>query len=250
MSKLTLCLPYYRNAGMLTRTLTELAALPAQIRAALEVIVVDDGSPDGEARGAEIGCPLWIYRVGVDIRWNQDAARNIAAHHAESPWLLLTDIDHLVPRGTFAAILETKLRKETVYRFSRETLEPNGETTPYKPHPNSWLIRKALYWTIGGYDERFAGFYGTDSDFRNRVSESASEIKLLPQVLVRVPRTVIPDASTTTYERKAPQDGPGINRIKAARNALPQWRPLVLQCPYRLIYPPQPRRYHPPQSRG
>lgn len=236
MRKLTLCLPYYMNAGMLREQCRRLRALPADLKQELAVIVVDDGSPDGDAQGEDIGCPLSIFKIGVDIRWNQDAARNIAAHQADSKWLLLTDIDHLVPSDTFARILERKLSKGVVYRFSRETLEANGETTPYKPHPNSWLMRCEMYERIGGYDERFAGYYGTDADFRNRVNANA-EVVMLDEVLIRVPRTVIPDASTTTYLRKQPEDGENLARIKAERVLDGFWRPLRLTFPYRQIYP-------------
>lgn len=241
--KLTLCLPYYMNPGMLRVQFERLRALSADLRATLAVIVVDDGSPDGEALGEEIGCPLAIFRIGVDVRWNQDAARNIAAHHADTRWLLLTDMDHLVPPETFARILGRKLSKTTVYRFSRETLMSrplSGSplvTTPYKPHPNSWLLTRDLYEKIGGYDERFAGHYGTDAEFRDRAAKAA-DIEMLTAALIRVPREVIPDASTTTYQRKgAPEDDGAIKRIKILRELDPDWRPLRLQFPYRQIYP-------------
>lgn len=240
---LTLCLPYYMNPGMLRVQFERLRALPGDVRADLAVIVVDDGSPDGEAQGEDIGCPLSVFRIEVDIRWNQDAARNIAAHHAETRWLLLTDMDHLVPSATFARILGRKLSASTVYRFSRETLMsrplPGAAlvTTPYKPHPNSWLLTRELYDRIGGYDERFAGHYGTDAEFRDRAARSAA-IELLTAALIRVPREVIPDASTTTYQRKgAPEDDGAIRHIKAVRELDPDWRPLRLQFPYRQIYP-------------
>lgn len=239
MRKLTLCLPYYMNAGMLKVQLRLLRELPQGLKDELAVIVVDDGSPNGDAQGEPIGCPLEIFKIGVDIRWNQDAARNIAAHHAESRWLLLTDIDHLVPRETFARIVEKKLSKSVVYRFSRETLEPPGsdpQTTPYKPHPNSWLMTRNTYERIGGYDERFAGFYGTDADFRNRAAACA-EVVLLDELLTRVPRSVIPDASTTTYLRKQPEDAINLPLIKQLRERDPDWRPLRLSFPYRRIYP-------------
>jgi hypothetical protein len=243
MRKLTLCLPYYMNAGMLRVQLELLRALPADLKADLAVIVVDDGSPNGDAQGEEIGCPLAVFKIGVDVRWNQDAARNIAAHHADTRWLLLTDIDHLVPRDTFARILGRKLSKTTVYRLSRQTLmsrpRPGAAlvTTAYKPHPNSWLLTRATYEKIGGYDERFAGHYGTDAEFRDRVAKAA-DIEMLAAVLIRVPREVIPDASTTTYQRKgAPEDAGALQRIKALRALDPDWQPLRLSFPYRQIYP-------------
>lgn len=243
MRKLTLCLAYYMNAGMLVLQFERLRALPDELKAELAVIVVDDGSPDGDAQGEQIGCPVSVFKIGVDIRWNQDAARNIAAHHAESRWLLLTDMDHLVPRDTMARIIEKKLSKSTVYRFSRETLEARPApgapmvTTPYKPHPNSWLMTPTIWARVGGYDERFAGHYGTDAEFRDRIAKT-TEIVMLEEVLVRVPREVIPDASTTTYQRKgAPEDFGAMKRIKAQRELDPHWRPITLSFPYRRIYP-------------
>lgn len=237
---LTLCLPYYRNAGMLKEQFKRLRRLPQEVLDRLEVIVVDDGSPDGEAQGEAIGCPLRMYRIDVDVRWNQDAARNIAAHEATTPWVLLTDIDHLVPFDTFRALFAKKLDKHQVYRFSRATWEViDGENveTPYKPHPNSWLMTKAAFDRMGGYDERFAGLYGTDADFRDRLVSTLGEPTMLSSVLIRVPRETIPDASTTTYERKAPADREGIPRVKAERNANPNWVTKRLSFAYRQIWP-------------
>jgi glycosyltransferase involved in cell wall biosynthesis len=234
---LTLCLPYYRNAGMLALQFERIRHLSRDLLSGLAVIVVDDGSPDGEAKGAEIGCPLTIFRIEVDVRWNQDAARNIAAHHADTRWLLLTDIDHIVSREAFSRALRTKLQKQYVYRFGRTTLQPSGVETPYKPHPNSWLLTKNMYWQTGGYDERFAGYYGTDADFRDRLSEVAANFVMLPEHLIRVPRETLADASTTTYLRKQPEDAMGIRRVKSERHGIADWKPLALSFPYRQIYP-------------
>jgi predicted glycosyltransferase involved in capsule biosynthesis len=238
----TLCLPYYMNPGMLELHYRRIRSLSGDLRASLAVIVVDDGSPDGEAQPADIGCPLAIYRVGVDVRWNQDSARNIAAHEATSRWLLLTDIDHLVPEQTFARIILEKLQKQYVYRFARTTLAaaPGSEKlieTPYKPHPNSWLLTRRMYWSMGGYDERFAGYYGTDADFRDRLSAVATNFIALPERIIRVPRETQADASTTTYQRKAPEDGANIRRIKTERHSIENWKPLALSFPYRRIHP-------------
>lgn len=237
MRRLTLCLPYYLNPGMLQRQFEWLRAMPEAVLNALAVIVVDDGSPV-PAVGEPIGCPLKIFRVGVDIRWNQDAARNIAVHESTSTWLLLTDIDHLVPAHTFLRALQS-LDVGNVYRFSRQTLVNDRQPlvlSPYKPHPNSWLMTRTMYDRIGGYDERFAGHYGTDADFRDRVVATAIKVELLKEFLIRVPREVIPDASTTTYTRKGdPFDAGAIRRIKAERAQDPAWTPRRLSFPYRWV---------------
>jgi len=234
--KLTLCLPYYRNSGMLSLQFDRLGALPRALKSQLELIVVDDGSPDGEAQGREIGLPVRIFRIEVDVRWNQDAARNIAAHHAKHGWLLLTDMDHLVPRETLEVAIQRGLDKKTAYRFNRTTLESLSPwtETPYKPHPNSWLMTRALFDHMGGYDERFAGYYGTDAEFRDRLQQHA-RVEILGATITRVPRDTIPDASTTTYQRKAPEDR-RILDIKAERALIPNWKPLRLQFPYHEIF--------------
>lgn len=236
MRRVTLCLPYYRNAGMLALQLARLDQLPTAIKSHLELIVVDDGSPEEPAKARKIGMPVKVFRIDVDIRWNQDSARNIAVAHASHGWVLLTDIDHLVPRATFETILNRQLDKWSVYRFNRTTLESLDpwHETPYKPHPNSWLMTRQMYDQVGGYDERFAGFYGTDAEFRDRLSAHA-RIEILGAALTRVPRETIPDASTTTYLRKQPEDAIGIPRIKAERALIANWKPLRLTFPYHLV---------------
>lgn len=223
---------YYENAGMLREHYATLRKLPRELRDRIQVIIVDDGSPLAPAWGEDCGVSLSVYRIGVDVRWNQDAARNIAARHASHAWLLLTDIDHLVPELTWKSAIEARLTKGTIYRFSRVSMPKLDE---YKPHPNSWLMTRGTFERIGGYDERFAGFYGTDADFRDR-ARMVAPVDMTNFVLIRYPRDVIPDASTTSYERKTPEDGAAIKRIKEERAQLADQTPLRYRCAYAKIY--------------
>lgn len=231
MREITLCMAYFDNPGMLQRQIDLLDKVPWNARDYVRYIVVDDGSPRWPAQRFPCPVDLKIFRIEVDVRWNQDAARNIAVHESNTPWLLLTDIDHWVPATTWKRILNGALDRNKVYKFGRVS-EP--EMAAYHGHPNSWLMTRDMYEDIGGYDERFAGFYGTDADFRNRVQANA-EIEVLKEVLVRVPREVTPDASTTTYARKAPEDLPNLDRIKKERDQIPNWKPLRLQFPYHKV---------------
>jgi hypothetical protein len=228
MRHLTIVFAYYENPGMLDRQLAAFEAMPAAIQERLRLIIVDDGSPTAPARIRPCGVPVRLLRMKVDVRWNQDACRNLALHHADKGWVLMTDIDHLIPVETIRAVLLADLDEKAVYRFSRVS-EPDMQ--PYKPHPNSWLMTKGMFNRIGGYDERFAGLYGTDGEFRDRV-QLAAPIITLPQTLIRVPREVTPDSSTTTYLRKQPEDAEGIPRVKAERARTPNWRPLRLTFPW------------------
>jgi hypothetical protein len=89
---------------------------------------------------------------------------------------------------------------------------------------------------IGGYDERLAGYYGTDGDFRDRVRINAKDIVMLKDILIRVPRTHIPDASTTTYLRKQPIDKE-MRAIKDARDAIKGWQTERYRFPYHKVSP-------------
>lgn len=219
----TLVMAYYENAGMLRVQARKLLELPADIRANLHVVVVDDGSPKhpaAEAVGGSLVTLLLeslgsyqVWRMGVDVRWNQDACRNIGVRQAPTKWAMLTDMDHVVPEATWRRLMAGKLKKSRVYRFGRVTAP---EMTPYKLHPNSWALTVATYWQVGGYDETLAGNYGTDGDFFNRVRRTC-ELEDLPEFLIRYPRELIPDASTTTLERKSQVDKENINRLIKAR---------------------------------
>lgn len=227
----TLIYPYYKNPVMLKTQLDHLAALPADVRGALHVIIVDDGSPEfglGDYNWANVWglASVQVFRILVDVRWNWIAARNLAVEHARTDWVLMTDIDHMVPEATFRRIQERKLGEGKTYRFSRVDAP---DLTPYKPHPNSWLLTRRRFEKAGGYDERFSGFYGSDGEFRDRITAASSEIVILPEVLIRVPREVIADASTTTYLRKQPEDHTGVQKVRKLIAADPK--------PHRLTFP-------------
>src|SRR3546814_6967601 len=60
-----------------------------------------------------------------------------------------------------------RLDPETAYMLHRveadtglPTVNSNGQP---KPHPNSFVMTRDMYWRLGGYDEWFTGIYGTDS---------------------------------------------------------------------------------------
>lgn len=234
---LTLVVPYYRNPGMLVAQQALWASYPADLRQHFHVIVVDDGSPKYKAEGSFAPVDLAsyrLYKILVDCRWNWLACRNLGMAEASTDWVLMTDIDHLLPVETLRRLIYGKLDERNVYRFSRVDAVPGIFDAPidlaslptYKPHPNTWLMTRAMFDQIGGYDERFSGFYGTDGEFRDRVSVNAAAIVLLPDPMIRVPREILPDASTTSYGRKEPQDRENVSRIRTARANLPEWRPL------------------------
>lgn len=213
VNEVTICLAYYENPTMLQRQYENLRQLPRAIAEHVSLVVVDDGSPDNPAVPPDPPLSIVSFkllRMMVDIRWNQDACRNLAVHHVSIGWLLLTDMDHIPPIATLRHVVFDELDMTLVYQFLRVS-EP--ELLPYKPHPNSWLMTRTMYERTGGYDERFAGVYGTDGRFKKQV-QAVAKVKTFKAPLIRVPREVTPDASTTRYRRHTPEDEVRRNLIR------------------------------------
>lgn len=216
MKDVTICMAYYINPGMLQIQYDNLARQPKEIRNHLRYVVVDDCSPTGPAYPPpiDIGVPVEIYRMEEDIPWNQDACRNLAVDRAKTKWVLLTDIDHLPSDKLLKRIVsDDDLNILSIYTFKRVNAP---DLDPYKSHPNSWLMTKALYDKIGGYDERYRGYYGTDGAFRNRANRYARRTLECKEYLIRYPREVVPDASTTTLQRKG-EENEAMGKIIRAR---------------------------------
>ena len=225
--EITFVYPYYENPQFLRYQLTRWAQLEQSLRDQLSVMIVDDGSPVFPAEevlrhfeGLD-RLELRLFRIGVDVRWNWLAARNIGVYHTRG-WCLLTDMDHVVPEQTLRAVMYGKLRPDVIYRFSRR--EASGESI--HPHPNSMLMTATAFWEVGGYDEALSGHYGTDGDWRRRCA-AKFRVHTLPCQLER--HEYEGDSSTTAYKRKQPEDA-GKKAIIATRGA--GWRPKVLSFPY------------------
>lgn len=214
MITLSLCLAFYRNQGMLARQFEEWAAYPADLKTRVEVIVIDDGSPEPAVDVPRpAGLPaLTIGRLS-DVAdpytppWRQDAARNRAAHEAVGDWLFLSDMDHVLPADSLLALLDRcDAGGDVVYSFSRldaPHLTPKRDAQGnLHPHPNTYAMQKSRYWSIGGYDEDYCGIYGTDGPFRRRLMDKSTLVHLEAVPIVRYPRDVIPDASTRVDRNK------------------------------------------------
>ena len=213
----TLVMPYYDNPQFLERQMKHLMLLGG-----MDVIIVDDGSPTWPAvdvmrRWAQPNVRL--YRVDVDVRWNWLAARNIGVRFARTEWVMLTDMDHMLPAGTWATLVHGEHDRKIIYRFSRIGAKTH-------PHPNSWFMTHDMYWKVGGYDEALSGYYGTDGEYRRRCAATA------PIRIMRDPLELHEhegDASTRGYERKQPEDARGKQIVKMRGKS---WKPKVLSFPY------------------
>jgi hypothetical protein len=233
LEAVTLIIPYYRNVGMLEKQLQTLNVYGSGMR----VIVVDDGSPEPalpiiQAQASRrLLEQLQLYRIGVDIPWNREGARNLGAHVATTEWIVQIDIDHVLPVQSADLLLDFAAAPGTWYRFPRWRVGRADETRrkdqipdqclfgQIHAHVDSYLIERALYWQVGGYDEDFAGCLGGGSDFLRRL-ERAAPLKMLPpdiQLHVHT-RSVVKDASDWSLSRDT-SEGKRRAREKRARRA-------------------------------
>lgn len=242
MRPLTLILPHFVNLGMLAEHQRVWMDYPEDLRAKLHVIVVDGGSPKGSRPTARdifatgLGS-LRVFRVLKHVRWNWLASRNLGMAEAMTEWRLMTDIDHLLPEDTCRRLMTQALDPSCVYRLARvDAWKPWPYALADCPvreakrfHPNTWLLTGKMFDKTGGYDERLAGCYGSDGEYRDRVQASARAVIMLPDVLVRYPREVIPDASTlpSVYTRKNdPQNDDDLKARRQKRALIKDWQPL------------------------
>lgn len=244
---LSLVMPYYRNPGMMRRHLLVWRdEWSTDLKRDIEIVIVDDGSPDDAAAdaiasmwgGDRTGLPaLSLYRVTEDRPWHQHGARNLGAHVARGRWLFMTDMDHIVPASTMAEVLRLlpTLSKREVLTLGRvdaprtltwkadhwpEFARTRREDGALKPHVNSFVVRRKYFWELGAYDEDLCGLYGTDKHFRIRLFGRGSIQRHLDHApLIRVGREVIPDASTRGVERKV-EGRSGLKKKVALRKKL------------------------------
>lgn len=226
--RVTLVLPYYENPAFFLQQQTAWRLWPRDVQPHVQVIVADDGSPTPITAPSQPVVTCRVYRIGVDVPWNWLAARNIGAHHADDGWLLLTDMDHLVPPETIRSAVFGQHDPSVIYAFSRR--EHTGVVIP--PHSASFLMTRQLFWTVGGYDETLSGHYGTDGDWRRRC-RAVAPFQVLRDELHRF--EYVEDSSTHRYARKRPEDAAAVAGLVAARG--PQWRPKTLSFPYREVTP-------------
>lgn len=194
---------YYENPEMLERLVGHLSSFPKAIRDRIELVVVDDGSPENPATitGDNLGFECRVFRILYDQPWNQSGARNIGVREARHKWALMLDMDMEVPLETISAFLAFESDYQDWYLFSARSMTEG--VMPLRRHHNAILMSTRFYWRVGGFDENFDGYYGT-AQFFGIAAERIHPFTHLTELWIDfVGRDEVPDANTRTLSRKA-----------------------------------------------
>lgn len=225
---ITFVYTYYDNPSMLQRQLAEWLSYPAEALRKLKFTIVDDGSQRQPAhpvvqsvmQGQWGKLNLQLFRINVNIPWNMDGARNLAMSNLKTDWALLCDIDHLLPADQLPALFALPFSKRTAYQPNQLLVDG---TDLARPHPNTYIMRKDAFWHVGGYDEDFAGWYGSDANFRRLMQEWGITLQYVPSInLVVFKETDIDDANTKDWGRNHSRWSAGQNpTLKAKAHSAP-----------------------------
>jgi hypothetical protein len=200
--KFNVCLPYYNNPGMLELHLETWALYPEELRDQFRFVICDDCSQipaEPVVRSCNIPAEVWLFRTEIDIPWAWPSCKNIMMHEIPDEPALLTDIDHLLELPDAQQLLDLKVCRDTHY-LPRRRRKVDG--LEYKRHPSTYILQRSLYWKVGGFEERWLGYYGTDFMMRKRITRMSYRELLRNIWLTLYGREIVPDASTTCFGRK------------------------------------------------
>jgi hypothetical protein len=92
--------------------------------------------------------------------------------------VLLTDLDHQVPPETMARAIAMRSPGRRIYKIVRR----GADGARRKPHANTFILSRARFLELYGYDEDFCGAYGADDLWFLRWQRyHGSRIRYLPR---------------------------------------------------------------------
>lgn len=192
---LSVVIPTYRKPRLLEQTLAALEADARALGDACEVVVVDDGSNDGETpavlRAFEARLPLVDASSPKNI--GRARARNRGWRAASGRWVLFLDDDIRLRPGSLRAHVEAQESFEAVWMGAVITapeisdsilfdyLDSRGtaKLVPGEHPPARYLltqnvsIPRAALEEIGGFDEEFGTYGFEDMELAFRLEEAA-----------------------------------------------------------------------------
>lgn len=172
MERLSVVIPAYRRHPLTARAVEESMK---SSRLPDEIIVVNDGG-DPSLREMIFSLrrtvPIVYARINEDIPWNYNGAVNLGAWISKGDYLMIQDTDHIPGRDCYRNAINILEEQSDVGRvaFHRSCVDveevmkkPMEEWTVLKTWGSNQMVtmlRREVYITLKGQDERFSGNYG------------------------------------------------------------------------------------------
>lgn len=176
--QITISLAYYNDGPNLLRQLSTMDLYPETVK----LQIIDDGSIQDPIENYLSNIPkrIDIFKINEDIPWNIPGVRNLSATVATTPWVLILDMDQIIPLSELMQILNMPLTNPNhFYSFNRRLNNIDKFTA------GTMLVSRELWWKAGGYDEDFVGNYGyNDPFFRLRLSTVGGVEKRLKNIWI------------------------------------------------------------------
>jgi glycosyltransferase involved in cell wall biosynthesis len=201
---LSICVCTRNATGRIDRFLPALVAITATSELATQLVVVDDGSTDRTYERARILAPTAVV-VAHNRNRGAAAARNTAARNADAEWLLFLDDDATITSRDLQLLWSGRRRDECVlpqvrgpegelqnsvllrWRFFEPRFQHLSYPLPTVAYPvgTCFLLHRDVFWSIGGFDERFFPNYFEDTAFGFQLQRRRIPIRMLDRAEVR-----------------------------------------------------------------
>lgn len=164
MNTCTVIMSYYVKgpSPLISRTCASIRE-NAVANPTLRWVIVDDCSPwpypDFHHRN------LTVARILADIPHNNPGGRNLALHLTATDWVIGFDMDNFASPAVFAELIHMDADPDTMYQLCCDRgngYDPDRPSKGTNYTPNLFMARKDRLLSFGGYDEDFAGHYGTE----------------------------------------------------------------------------------------
>jgi len=230
---ITIVMMYYESPQMLGKQLEYWCAYSKDVSDRLRIVLVDDGSPKYPASDVMVAdalpdFPVNLFRATENIIYNHSGGFNLAFTHIEDGWVLMTDMDHVMPEESLMCLLNMELDPNSVYRFSRRRMTSFEEWIPCHRHLDSIILTTDMYWKAGGFDEDFRGYCnGVSFLFRKAIERYSRQIVQLDDIYsLLFQEDVIPDSVNTLFGKKGSEYDINMDRpmYRKMMNALKSWQ--------------------------